>query len=123
MACITESGFDTNISQVLKVLDLKIPTFLLTHELRLICSVLPMSWSHFGRMSVKLLAESAAHRGQRWPHSMSPLSSPGGRTRVQWYLLLTDSGSFLVILFRPASLRTNASCNERRIRASNHALS
>jgi hypothetical protein len=58
MACITESGFDTNISQVLKVLDLEIPTFLPTPELRLICSALPMEpesfWPHVGKAACRL---------------------------------------------------------------------
>jgi hypothetical protein len=123
MACITESGFDTNISQVLKVLDLKIPTFLPTHDLRLICSALPMElesfWPHVGKAACR---ECCTQRTALASQHVI-LSSPGGRTRVQRYLLLSDSESSLLTLFRRASWRANASYNERRIRANNHALS
>jgi hypothetical protein len=81
------------------------------------------SRSHFGRMSVKLLADCAAGKGQCWRHSMSSSALQEAGLVSRGILLLTDSGSFLATPFRRASWRASASYSERRIRANDHALS
>lgn len=81
------------------------------------------SRSHCGRMSVKLLADCAADKGQCRHHSMSSSALQGAGPVSKGILLLTYSGSFSATPFRWATWRASALYSKWRIRASDHALS